>query len=46
MFYFILAGGLKAHHTARANEALYDVARQTYLGVQLDDQCTTVVACL
>ena len=25
------AGGPRAHHTARANEALYDVARKTYL---------------
>ena len=24
-------GGPRAHHTARANEALYDVARETYL---------------
>ena len=35
--------GPRAHHTARANEALYDVARKTYLqisswapGVQLE----------
>ena len=25
------AGGPRAHHTARANEALYDGARKTYL---------------
>ena len=31
MFYCILAGGPRAHHTARANEALYDEARKTYL---------------
>ena len=28
MFYCILAGGPRAHHTARANEALYDEARK------------------
>ena len=33
MFYCILAGGQRAHHTARANEALYDVARKTYLQI-------------
>ena len=33
MFYCILAGGPTAHHTAPANEALYDVARKTYLQI-------------
>ena len=50
MFYCILAGGPRAHHTARANEALYDVARKTYLQISSwapgVHQCTTVVACL
>ena len=27
------AGGPRAHHAARANEALYDVARKTYLQI-------------
>ena len=31
MFSCILAGDPRAHHTARANEALYDEARKTYL---------------